>query len=153
MALLACCASGCTTIRAMRAEQAEYETNVTLLGSVRTASPSSDALVVVLIRFQEDGEGEIVDHYTVLREGSWLFRAAPGRYALAAFQDRSGDLVYHPDEPALPGTHVVQRGENLGEIAERYLGSARDWTRIRDLNELPNDRVKAGMVLRIPPDR
>lgn len=67
-------------------------------------------------------------------------------------------LRLQPEDTAPPSgnrieSHVVQRGESLSEIAERYLGSARAWTRIRDLNHLPNDRVTEGMVLRIPTDR
>jgi len=49
--------------------------------------------------------------------------------------------------------HVVQNGETLSSIAERYYGTAARWTRVYDANRdrLANpDRVPVGTRLRIP---
>lgn len=49
--------------------------------------------------------------------------------------------------------HTVQRGETLGEISQKLLGTARRWREIHELNRdvIDNpDHVPAGVVLRIP---
>ncbi|MBT7225578.1 MAG: LysM peptidoglycan-binding domain-containing protein, partial [Gammaproteobacteria bacterium] len=48
---------------------------------------------------------------------------------------------------AEPEEHTIRRGETLSEIAQRYrvsLGS------LRQANNLSNDRIMVGQVLRIP---
>ena len=50
-------------------------------------------------------------------------------------------------------THVVQPGETLYGIAEKYYGDSTHWKRIRDANRTsidPNWRVRAGQILVIP---
>ncbi len=47
----------------------------------------------------------------------------------------------------------VRSGDNLSEIAQRLLGSARRWTELRDLNRdviVDEDLLIAGTVLRVP---
>ena len=49
-------------------------------------------------------------------------------------------------------TYVVKKGDSLGEIAQRELGSARRWPEIVKLNEIDDpDDVPAGVELRLPP--
>jgi len=59
--------------------------------------------------------------------------------------------------PALPagGTrHVVAKGETIGEIAQHYYGSSKDWKRILEANGLKRaEDLKAGQTLIIPPAR
>lgn len=53
--------------------------------------------------------------------------------------------------PAGARTHVVQRGDTLGTIAERYLGTSRRWREISELNKLSDpDRLLVGATLKIP---
>jgi pimeloyl-ACP methyl ester carboxylesterase len=61
--------------------------------------------VVVLIRrpsAEATQGGAIVDHYVLGRSGSFYFVFLDaGTYAVGAFHDRNGDLVYDADEPVL----------------------------------------------------
>jgi len=48
-------------------------------------------------------------------------------------------------------TYTVQKGDTLGEIAQRELGSAKRWREIVRLNEVEDpDRVPVGTVLKLP---
>ncbi|KAF0807601.1 peptidoglycan-binding LysM [Alcanivorax xiamenensis] len=42
----------------------------------------------------------------------------------------------NPQSPSSPGYHIVRPGDTLWDIAEDYLGDARAWRRVRDLNHL-----------------
>ena len=57
-----------------------------------------------------------------------------------------------PAPATTPRTHVVQPGETLYRIAERYYGDTAKWTQIRDANQaLLNDgRLRVGQTLVIP---
>jgi nucleoid-associated protein YgaU len=63
--------------------------------------------------------------------------------------------------PAKPGrlevaslTYTVKRGDTLGEIAQRTLGTSRRWREIADLNNIKDvDVIPAGTVLKLPPMR
>jgi len=46
--------------------------------------------------------------------------------------------------------HVIQRGDTLGNIANRYKVSVR---RIQSVNNISGDKIKVGKVLRIPPSQ
>ncbi len=60
------------------------------------------------------------------------------------------------DAPAVPvvdAEHVVQKGETLGAIAQKYYGKASMWKVIMDANEAVlhgSDKLKPGMKLSIP---
>jgi nucleoid-associated protein YgaU len=50
-------------------------------------------------------------------------------------------------------SYTVKRGESLGFIAQKTLGSAKRWPEIADLNKIEDeDHVPAGTVLKIPAD-
>ena len=55
-----------------------------------------------------------------------------------------------------PRTYTVQAGDSLSIIAARTMGDGTAWPRIHELNRSvigPNpERVREGMVLRIPQD-
>jgi nucleoid-associated protein YgaU len=46
-------------------------------------------------------------------------------------------------------TYKVRRGDTLGAISRRYLGSAVKWRAIAKENGLPGSRIKPGMQLHI----
>jgi LysM repeat protein len=52
---------------------------------------------------------------------------------------------------AKTGTYTVQRGDTLGVISQKTLGTSRRWQEIADLNGIEDgDHVPAGKVLKIP---
>lgn len=75
--------------------------------------------------------------------------------AVAAFAAPT-DLSAQEPPPAAqagPGTHTVQPGETLSQIAEARLGSAGAWREIHELNRdrIPDpDRIAPGVVLTLP---
>jgi nucleoid-associated protein YgaU len=59
--------------------------------------------------------------------------------------------VKEKKDSATPRTYIVRKGDSLGEIAQRELGSARRWPEIVKLNHLDDpDDVPAGLALRLP---
>jgi len=102
---LACASlpSGCVFIAAHQ-QQASMDAACIISGRVSTARKDSLPIVVVLFQQEEAQAGplpggwHVVDHFVLDQPGRWGFGTLPGRYALAAFQDRSKDLVYHPGE-------------------------------------------------------
>jgi nucleoid-associated protein YgaU len=48
-------------------------------------------------------------------------------------------------------TYTVKRGDTLGEISQKVLGTSRRWQEIAKLNKLDDeDSIAAGMVLKVP---
>ena len=88
----------------------------------------------------------------------------PIRETPAAIDSQSGERMTAspPGDPATPETgaapksilHRVRRGDMLTKIALHYLGDSRRYREIfeanRDQLRTPNDRLKIGMLLRIP---
>ncbi len=94
--------AGCVFMQ-VRRQQALSELAIRLRGSVSALEPGEGLIVVVLLRRPgpEGGKTQIVDHYTLNRDGRFFFAMAePGTYALGAFHDRNRNLVYDLDEPA-----------------------------------------------------
>jgi len=114
--------AGCVFME-VRRQQELSELGIRLSGSVSALEPAEGLLVVVLIRRPgpEGGESEIIDHYTLNRDGRFYFSVTePGTYAVAAFHDRNRNLVYDLDEPArVPDeqtTFELAAGESREEI-------------------------------------
>jgi nucleoid-associated protein YgaU len=56
------------------------------------------------------------------------------------------------NEPAV--TYTVKKGETLGDIAKRTLGSSKRWPELAEFNKLDDeDNIPAGTVLKVPPMR
>ena len=90
----------------VRPQQEKLDATCVITGSVSNAGKDPHPLVVVLFLQDERRESvasrgwHVVDHFVLERPGRFGFGAGePGRYALAAFVDRSRDLVYQPGEP------------------------------------------------------
>jgi pimeloyl-ACP methyl ester carboxylesterase len=68
----------------------------------------TDPLVVVL---QGSSSAQTVDYMVLARPGPYFFAVPAGRYRLAAFEDRNGDLTHQPEsEPAVlweSGTEIT----------------------------------------------
>jgi len=54
-------------------------------------------------------------------------------------------------QPANSTTYVVQRGDTLSSIAQRYYGNSGEYRRIMDANNLTNTNIFPGQPLIIPP--
>jgi nucleoid-associated protein YgaU len=77
--------------------------------------------------------------------------AASPRTALAA-KEGPKNKTLATNEPAL--TVTVKKGETLGEIAKRTLGSAKRWPELAEFNKIEDeDHIAAGTVLKVPPMR
>lgn len=92
-ATLAVLCGGCMLLDA-RQQQARMDDNCVIRGTATSAQSDAPPIVVVLFR-----ESRVVDHFVLDGPGRWAFTAPPGNYALAAFEDRSRDLVYQAGEP------------------------------------------------------
>ncbi len=114
-----------------------------------------------------DRNPKLVDEDGIVRAGVKL--AIPLEVAVAATAPEAGKPAgkpattpTRPTSPSTPKadekkpasksrTYVVKRGDSLGEIAQRELGSARRWQEIVKLNGIEDpDHVPAGVTLRLP---
>lgn len=122
---LALALAGCA-LRDVGRQQQLLDQFCTITGTVEAANGDDAPLVVLLIR--KDGQGPLTldnvrlfDHFVRQGNGRWLFVASPGTYGLAAFEDRSNDLVYRPDEPFLRVAEdrliACAEGETVKDIA------------------------------------
>ena len=72
---------------------------------------------------------------------------APEEYNGVKLIEENGEMV--PE--ALPTLHLVQKGESLWEIAEKYFGSGYNWVDIAEENSLANpNMIEAEQQLAIP---
>jgi Putative serine esterase (DUF676) len=102
-------------------------------GDVSSADPQGAPIIVVLV--SADGDA-VIDEYVLAGPGAFYFSPLPGRYRIAAFEDRNRDLAYQPaDEPAswygAPNEVDTRAGQRVGQLdlrlraaAERPLGIA-----------------------------
>jgi pimeloyl-ACP methyl ester carboxylesterase len=95
--LCALSTASCMFLDAREQQQRLAET-CTISGNVTSAREKPGAVVVVLARQGDDGGWQVADHFVLEGPGKWVFAADAGRYAVAAFDDRSRDLIYQPGE-------------------------------------------------------
>lgn len=102
-------------------------------GHVSATDPQGAPVIAVLV----SGDGsQVIDEYVLAGPGAFFFSPLPGRYRVAAFEDRNRDFAYEPaDEPAAwfgaPEAIDVGAGQRKGHVdlrlpaaAERPLGIA-----------------------------
>lgn len=78
---------------------------------------------------------------------------APGKDASGAARPGSKEAEKAPrttPAPSAARTYTVRKGDTLGEIAQRELGSATLAREIMKLNGLKDENIKVGSVLRLP---
>jgi LysM repeat protein len=63
----------------------------------------------------------------------------------------SGENPLPTPPPARYVEHTVRQGETLSQISTQHYGTSRYWRDIVEFNNLPNEHVRPGQVLRIPP--
>ena len=102
-------------------------------GHVSAADPQGAPVIVALV--SADGTA-VIDEYVLAGPGAFFFSPLPGRYRIAAFEDRNRDFAYQPaDEPAAwygaPDGVDTSAGQRVGNLdlrlpaaAERPLGIA-----------------------------
>lgn len=106
LGLVAALAVSACVFRDVSRQQAKLGTLCTLSGTVETASANDAPVVILLVAIQGTAPPtmqsvRLADHFVRNGDGHWMFYASPGKYGLAAFEDRNQDLVYQPDEPYL----------------------------------------------------
>lgn len=75
---------------------------------------------------------------------------------IQALNGISGDMIYAGQILKIPGrsssgrTYVVQSGDTLWGIAERFLGSGTRYSEIQELNGISGDIIYEGQILRLP---
>jgi len=104
--LTACFLSGCDVF-AVKEQQQKIAGYCQLYGSVKPEKDSGKKIVVVLLKFkggefQNRANWSLFDHFVNDRPGKWYFHTSPGSYLVTAFEDINDDLVFQPDEPAIP---------------------------------------------------
>lgn len=99
--------AGCSTLLAVREQQARAAVNALVIGTVSTAHTATGPLVVGLLARGESGETYLLDHFVAEKPGPFVFAVAPGKYWLGAFEDVNGDRSYE-DEPALRPSLATQ---------------------------------------------
>jgi len=66
---------------------------------------------------------------------------------------RSDRKAKGPKTSAEPRTYVVQPGDTLFRVAEKFYGDSTQWRRIRDANRTridPDGRIRAGQIIAVP---
>lgn len=104
--LTACFLSGCDVF-AVKEQHQEIAGYCQLYGSVKPEKDSGKKIIVVLLKFkggefQNRNNWSLFDHFVNDRPGKWYFTTSPGSYLVTAFEDINDDLVFQPDEPAIP---------------------------------------------------
>jgi tetratricopeptide (TPR) repeat protein len=107
--------------------------------------PVRDTGDIALLRAEEQTERQ--------GKGSDMLPAQPE--GAKAARDAAREAAKHEKKPSdgRPETYVVQDGDTLYRIAQRFYGNIKAWQKIRDANKtiISNDgRVRAGQKIRLP---
>ncbi len=122
--IVALCIAGCM-FRKLDEQLKQIDELCVISGTVRGDPANRDPRVVLLLRATPAGtqpSRRIDDHFVSEGDGRWIMVAQPGEYALAAFEDRSRDLIYQPGEPVLRASETSDvHCERGSRIADRVL--------------------------------
>lgn len=97
--------SGCGLL-AVQEQHEKIAQYCQLSGTVNPELDDHKRLVIALFKYQGGDINDrknwgVFDHFVTDQPGKWQFQTTPGQYALGAFKDVNGDLIYQLDEPAL----------------------------------------------------
>ena len=119
--IVALCIAGCM-FRKLDEQLKQIDELCVISGTVRGDPANRDPRVVLLLRATPAGtqpSRRIDDHFVSEGDGRWIMVAQPGEYALAAFEDRSRDLIYQPGEPVLRASETsdvhCERGSRIAD--------------------------------------
>jgi pimeloyl-ACP methyl ester carboxylesterase len=125
-AVLVLIGSGCALL-GVEKQRKRAEILGRIRGSARVEPADDDSIVVVLGRAAGDGSeidaetgrpaGNIIDHYRLTKDGTFVFLVSPGTFRLAAFADQNSNLTYDVGEPALVDQPLFEIGP--GETLDR----------------------------------
>lgn len=122
--MIALCISGCM-FRKLDEQLQQIDELCVISGTISGDAANRDPRVVLLLQATPPGmqpSWRIADHFVSEGDGRWIMVAQPGDYALAAFEDRSRDLVYQPGEPVLRVSEASQvQCARSSRIADRAL--------------------------------
>jgi pimeloyl-ACP methyl ester carboxylesterase len=92
-------AGGCSTILAVKEQQALADASAVVSGTVAMADGQAHGPIVVgLVTKGPDGF-RLIDHFVAEKPGPWIFATQAGTYWIAAFEDTNGNGRYD-GEPA-----------------------------------------------------
>jgi nucleoid-associated protein YgaU len=134
------------TIRALRAEATAIAGGESATKS-GTEVPSTDAVLK-----------KVQNHLQTSSETTTAAAAenkseVSTKFSKAAFAGVSPFKRKEKKEPTEPRTYVVQPGDSLFRVAEKFYGDSTQWKKIRDANRTridPDGRIRAGQVLVVP---
>ena len=113
--------SGCV-FRELREQHEQIDQLCLISGTIDSDPANRNPRVVVLLQDAAAGTQSttwrLVDHFVSEGDGRWLMATQAGTYALAAFEDRSRDLIYQPGEPVLNVSDASQVNCTLGGRVE-----------------------------------
>jgi pimeloyl-ACP methyl ester carboxylesterase len=143
--VIAALGSACS-VGKLRRDLKELDQAVVCRGNLSHRSPAPGPIVVFLYAEGEAG-GRIDDYVLLLEPGEFSFRAPPGEYYLAAFEDANRNLKYEQEESAghfgAPTLIDAVPGSSQGELNIVLEGPLEV-----SLNELLNP---AGGPVQLPP--
>ena len=119
---------GCM-FRKLDAQLQQLDELCVISGTIAGEPNSRLPRIVLLLQAGAEGSSSwhLADHFVSEGDGRWLMVTQPGDYALAAFEDRSSDLIYQPGEPLLNVRDDSRiRCDKGSRIADRALQIPRD---------------------------
>jgi pimeloyl-ACP methyl ester carboxylesterase len=124
MLVLAAPATGCTTLRYALTSGGQVQRLLQLgriEGRIDTEAPIEGPLVVVLARPGETESQSLVDTFVRPGPGRFTFAVTPGRYDLAAYEDRNESGRVDPGEPMWPNRGALPLEVGPGQVTRQHI--------------------------------
>jgi len=124
MLVLAAPATGCTTLRYALTSRGQVRSLLQLgriEGRIDTEAPIDGPLVVVLARPGETESQPLVDTFVRSGPGRFTFAVTPGRYNLAAYEDRNESGRVDPGEPTWSNRGAPPLEVGPGQVTRQHI--------------------------------